>query len=98
MNSQQENLFWGYRPLITHNRKRNTIRAVELEHSLRWLAGERSHPGNGAPKPSQSPMTAVSTAQRDQKALSKAKIDALIERFKPITVSQDRGRLHAWRE
>jgi hypothetical protein len=88
MNNQEQNLSWGYRPLTTHNRKRNAIRASELERSPQWPAEGKSQTGNGAPARSPLPPSAGLSVRCDQNAISKAKINALIERFKPVTVSQ----------
>ena len=76
MNHGGQDLFWGYRPLITHTRKRSTIPAREQPEN---------HPAHHAllmqaPWPS----TRRGFARPDEAAVFKSKVEALIERFKPF--------------
>ncbi len=91
MNDRQQDDFWGYRPLLTHNRKRNAIPAVESEYWLRWPV----QPGTTAPRRSLPPAGSGLPVQRDQSARFRAKVDALIERFKPFA-SRTRERDRKW--
>lgn len=72
--SEQCELFEGYRPLLTHNRKRNTIPATEQEnHSVHLTLPAQMPPS--AQKP---------LARREEAAILKSKVEVLIERFKPF--------------
>jgi len=75
MNDQGHDLLRGYRPLITHNRKRNTIPAWEQpeNHSVHLTLPAQMPPSAQRP-----------LARRDEAAILKSKVEVLIERFKPF--------------
>ncbi len=96
----QGELFEGYRPLITHNRKRNTITAELPKYPPPWARPERKPPeertthdarAQRQPQPAQARVP----ARRDESAALKEKVEALIECFKPVEFGT-KGRDRRW--
>lgn len=85
MDDERQDFLWGYRPLITHNRKRNTIAAMEQPEN---------HSAYRA-LPVQMPPIQRTLARRDDAPIFKAKVEALIERFKPFA-ARTRERERKW--
>ncbi len=85
MNHEEREILWGYRPLITHNRKRNRIPATEQPENR---SAHRA-------LPVQMPPIQRTLARRDDTPIFKAKVEALIERFKPFA-ARTRERDRKW--
>lgn len=90
MSNERQELFEGYRPLITHNRKRNTIPA-EMPKSVHRWPGQDGNQHENPParytlrRHPPSPFRERALAGHDKAAaIFKAKIEALIERYKPV--------------
>ena len=83
--SKQLEFFEGYRPLITHNRKRNTITSEVLKDAQHWPAQEKKQherpPAHYVPMPSSTRESVFAGCDR---TAFNAKVKALIECYKPI--------------
>ncbi len=97
--SKQRELFEGYRPLITHNRKRNTIPAEIWKGGPPWQGSpeERleNRPARRMPMAQEPTSAQGAFVRRDEAAAFRAKVEALIERFKPFA-ARTRERDRKW--
>jgi hypothetical protein len=98
--SKQLEFFEGYRPLITHNRKRNTI-PEEIPKGEHCRTGrEWNRPENPPVRhtPMRRPPLPIrgGLAGRNKEAIFKAKVEALIERFKPVEAGT-KERIGKWK-
>jgi hypothetical protein len=86
---EQGELFEGYRPLITHNRKRNQIPAEipkGAHHPAQQRKKQPEDPSSGRMNMPRRPLSARKRgpAMRDKAAPLKARVEALIDCFMPI--------------
>ncbi len=95
MNDREQDIFWGYRPLITHNRKRNTIPAQILNGEQPWLEKSNHRPENRPAQQvaiAQAPKSAQrALAGHDEAVIFNSKVEALIEHFKPFGARMREG-------
>jgi hypothetical protein len=93
---EQGELFEGYRPLIIHNRKRSTIPAEMPNGAHHWHGQQKKRPEIPSPRCMPTPRLPLPTrkrilVRRDKAAIFKARVKALIERYKLVETGPGNG-------